>query len=157
MGRLPFEDRSEASWTATQMLDRHQEISRLLVLGLENKEIAERLGIHPQTVSLVRNSPIIKANTEELQSRANDKAVDLSVELAKDAIEARRIIVELMKDENEKSEVRLSAAKDIMDRTHGKAVTRIDSKTLNLTAEDLEGMKQRACEAGVCIRTNEAN
>lgn len=58
--------------------DHHQEIIRLLSMGYRPSAIAAELGVHPQTVSNIRNNPIAQAKIRELQGFRDDDAASIS-------------------------------------------------------------------------------
>ena len=73
-----------------KMWDNHHEIARLLVLGLNNAEIAERMGCTPQTVSNVRNSPVVQDKLAILHAVRDVATGDLASEIAEMAPMALR-------------------------------------------------------------------
>lgn len=140
-----------------QLNEKHHEILRLAMLGYSNVDIAERLSCTPATVSIVRNSGLGKQHASLLRAEADYSALETAKrirELAPDAIEA---IQQIMMDDEMPANVRLSAAKDILDRAGYGAPKQVNvsSTTLNLTGDDLEGLKaialQRAQANGMVI------
>lgn len=140
-----------------QLNEKHHEILRLAMLGYSNVEIAERLSCTPATVSIVRNSGLGRQQASLLKAEADHSALETAKrirELAPDAIEA---IQQIMMNEELPANVRLSAAKDVLDRAGYAAPKQVNvsSTTLNLTGDDLEGLKaialQRAQANGMVI------
>ena len=140
-----------------QLNEKHHEILRLAMLGYSNVEIAERLSCTPATVSVVRNSGLGRQQASLLKAEAYHSAFETAKrirELAPDAIEA---IQQIMMNEELPANVRLSAAKDVLDRAGYAAPKQVNvsSTTLNLTGDDLEGLKaialQRAQANGMVI------
>lgn len=140
-----------------QLNEKHHEILRLAMLGYSNVDIAERLSCTPATVSIVRNSGLGKQHASLLRAEADYSALETAKrirELAPDAIEA---IQQIMMNDEMPANVRLSAAKDILDRAGYGAPKQVNvsSTTLNLTGDDLEGLKavalQRAQANGMVI------
>lgn len=136
---------------------RHHEILRLALLGYSNVEIAKRVGCTPATVSIARNSNLGRQHAGLLKTEADRSALETAKrirELAPDAIEA---IQQIMTDEEVPANVRLSAARDILDRAGYAAPKQVNvsSTTLTLTGDDLEGLKtvalQRAQANGLVI------
>lgn len=137
--------------------EKHHEILRLAMLGYTNVQIAERLSCTPATVSTVRNSGLGRQQAMLLKAEADHAALETAKrirELAPNAIEA---IQQLMSNEEVPSHVRLSAAKDILDRAGYAAPKQVNVSSTNLTlsGEDLEGLKaialQRARANGLVI------
>lgn len=60
-----------------EVREHHVEIARRLVLGQRPVEIASALGITPQTVSNVRNNPVVKELVIALQNERNDNTQDV--------------------------------------------------------------------------------
>lgn len=148
---------SGRAYQPKQLNERHHEILRLAMLGYSNVEIAERLSCTPATVSTVRNSGLGRQQTSLLRAEADHAAVETAKrirELAPDAIEA---IKEIMLDVDMPAHVRLSAARDVLDRAGYAAPKQVNvsSTTLNLTGDDLDGLKaialQRAQSNGMVI------
>lgn len=136
---------------------KHHEILRLALLGYSNVQIAERLNCTPATVSIVRNSGLGKQQAAIFKAVADQHALDTARrirELAPDAIEA---IQEIMNNEDTPANVRLNAARDILDRSGFAAPKQVNvsSTNINLTGDDLEGLKaialQRAAANGLVI------
>lgn len=131
-----------------QLNERHHEILRLAMLGYSNTEIAARLSCTPATVSIVRNSGLGRQQTSLLRAEADHSALETAKrirELAPDALEAVR---EIMMNEDMPANVRLSAAKDVLDRA-GFAATKqvkVSSTNVHLTGDDLDSLKTIALE-----------
>ena len=144
-------DGPKKGWQIAEMWDNHHEIARLIVLGMNNQQIAEKLSCNPQTVSNVRNSPVVKDKIALLQAARDCNCVELSAEIAEmGPIALKRIREALETGQVLGKEVNaatlLKEANNVIDRVEGKAVQRIESKNLNatLTLEDIEAIKQRA-------------
>lgn len=135
-----------------EMTEFHHEICRRLLLGQRNKEIAECLGCTPQTVSNVRNSPIVKHRLRELTVQRDVAAVNFSAEVQARAERAFKIVDEALNDETGEVPLmmRLKEANNILDRVE--RVEGIGQRNVHfhahLTAEDIENLKQRALAVG---------
>jgi len=144
MGRLAF-DRSEREMPELEKLqDQHREMARLMVAGLGNKEIAEKTGYSPQMVSLVRNSTIVREHVEKLQAGRDSSAVSIAGSLRRLSPEALGVVHDLMIDPEVSSAVRLSAAKDLLDRAGHAPVRKISVGVGTLTQDRIEELKRRA-------------
>lgn len=84
----------------TALHDQHHHMARLLVLGYSNVEIAKLLGITPQTVSNIKNSPIVLAATDELAGKADEEAVDIRKEIAEFAPKCVEALKEVIENED---------------------------------------------------------
>lgn len=140
-----------------QLNEKHHEILRLAMLGYSNVDIAKRLSCTPATVSTVRNSGLGRMQASLLKAEADHSAIETAKrirELAPDALEAIQM---LMRDEEAPAHVRLSAAKDLLDRAGYAAPKQVNvsSTHVSLSGEDLEGLKaialQRAQMNGLVI------
>ena len=139
------------SWRPKQLWARHHEIKRRLLLGQSNKQIAEALGIHPQTVSWVRNSPVMQKALKELNQKRDEAAVDLKnqiMELAPLAIKHYRRCLEDETNEVYSTTQQLKIAGDVLDRSglSPKQVNRHEHLHAYLNAADIEEIKRRALE-----------
>lgn len=105
---------------------RHKEILRRVVRGEKNVEIADALGLHVMTISMLTRSPVFREEVAKLQGKIEERYIDKASEPLKGpGDEARKIleqaqpdaasaITELLMSENER--IRLSAAQDILER-----------------------------------------
>ena len=136
-----------------QMWDNHHEIARLLVLGMNNQEISERMNCSPQTISNVRNSPVVQDKLAILHAVRDVATGDLAHEIAEMAPMALKRIREVLETgqvhgQTASAAVIMKEANNLLDREMGKAVQRIDSRNVNTTLgpSDLEAIRQRAAE-----------
>lgn len=133
----------------TEIRSRHREIVRLAVAGMKGTEIAEHLNIHKQTVSNVLNNPIILRQIKMLQD-AKDASAGEATTLDKLRPYAVSALGDLVLDVDEKAKaVRLNAAKEILDRTDGKAVQHHEIKQTSVILEQIQILKERARKEGV--------
>ena len=147
--RIPGEPKK--SFEATQMWDRYHEIARRVTLGQKNTEIANALGVTPEMVSYVRNSPLVQEKITELQVRADNETVDVSKRIKNLAPHAIKLLEDLIvsgKIENEKipARIRLKHAESVLDRAGHAAPKEVRSLNLHghYTSEELEEIKARA-------------
>lgn len=148
---------SQPGYKLTEIRSSHREIVRLAVAGLKQVEIADRLNVHKQTVTNVLNNPIILKQVKMLQD-AKDASAKKSTTLDDLRPHAVDALEDLVLDVDEKAKaVRLNAAKEILDRTDGKAVQRHDIKQTSIILEQIQILKERAREAGVLPTENSEN
>jgi hypothetical protein len=138
-------------WQVSEMWDMHHEIARRIILGENNQEIASALDCTPQTISNVRNSPVVKDKLSIMRAARDADTVDLSkdiLELAPIALAKIREALEtgMVLGKEVSSVSLLKEANNLLDRHMGKAVTRVESHNLNatLTLEDIERIKDKA-------------
>jgi len=136
-----------------KMWDQHHEIARRLVLGQKGIDIATDLGVTKETVSAVRNSPIVKEKLAILHAARDAGTVDLAREIADLAPLALKRIKEVIETgqvhgREASAAVIMKEANALLDRELGKAVQRVDTRGVHahLTGEDIERIKSRAME-----------
>lgn len=135
-------DRNTNTTVAT-LRERHREIARLMCVGFSSKQIAELLGIHSQTVYLVKNSPAFQSMLSELSAGRDADAMRLNTKLRMLAAQGLDRLQEIADDPEFKDYQFLhSLAKDALDRSgHG-----VISKSVNLnastTAEELAKIRE---------------
>lgn len=139
------------------MWEQHHVIARLIAAGRRNGEIAEIVGCTPQTVSNVRNNPQVQAMIKGLMSKADEKAIDIAVQIKNIAPKAVEVLQELMEGgDGVSAAVRCSAAKDILDRIGArKAPAPVANLHMHLTADDIKQLKERAKLGGVVASESE--
>ena len=138
-------------WQIAEMWDKHHEIARYLVMGYSNEDIAKLVGVTAQTISNVKNSPVVQDKIAVMRAVRDVECMDLQKEIASLA----PIAIKRMREALESGTVLgkevnavaiLKEANSILDREMGKAVQRIDSRntSMTLTLEDIEDIKNRA-------------
>lgn len=150
-------DKNRKGWQVAEMWESHHEMARMILLGHNNIEIGETLGVTPQQVSNIRNSPVVKDKLTIMKAARDVGAIDLSREistLAPIALQAVREALETGKvNGKEVSAIGiLKEANGILDREMGKPTQRVETRNLHghLTMEDIDRIKNRARElAGV--------
>ena len=65
----------------TATTDRHNEVARQAAMGVPTKEIAESVGIKPNTVSKIRHKEGVEERIEELQGGRDKAVVQLQEEM----------------------------------------------------------------------------
>jgi len=109
---------SEASEEIKVLLPRHRALLRLIVLGRTLSDAAEELGYSVSRASVIVNSPVFIAEQEKMEKELDEKTVESTAEVREDikraAVEAARVLREELKSDS--GPVRVSAAKDILDR-----------------------------------------
>lgn len=142
---------------------RHHEMLNLSALGMKHKDIAEALGVTPQTVSNTMNSTLGKVRTEELREQRNAVVCDVMAEITSLLPECIQVYRQILtskplapgedKDEDGnplpqpqvaslalKKQVADTLVKDIAGYVAPKQVD-LRSMSLHLTGDDLEQIK----------------
>jgi|SaaInl7_150m_RNA_FD_contig_21_1030003_length_540_multi_7_in_0_out_0_1 hypothetical protein len=133
--------------TLTTMKAHHQSMGRLHFEGFTTAEIAQQTGFKPDTVRSVLKSPLVSSYVAGLQDRADMNALAVKRRLAEMAAPALDVIDELLLPnigENVPPSVKLSAAKDVLDRTGYKPPERHEHLLAVFTGEDIANLKQNA-------------
>ncbi len=133
------------------MWDAHREILRLAVTGMQHVDIAATLGVTPAMVSYTMNSPIAMREMENLRAARDLDAVDVAKRIQEVAPIALQTLETLLCNGNDP--IKFKAATDILDRAGHAAVRtlRTESLSVHLTKDDIEDIKNRAKEIGLCV------
>lgn len=138
-------------WQVAEMWENHHEIARRIILGENNKEIAEALGCSAVQVSNVRNSPVVKDKLA-VMAAARDAG---TIELAREIQDLAPIAILRVKEALESGTVLgkevsaagiLKEANTLIDREIGKPTQRIDTRNIHghFTLDDIDQIKQKA-------------
>jgi len=147
-----------------KMWEVHQEITRLIFLGMKNEEIAERLSVSPAMVSYTRNSQVIQDKLELMKGARDAEIIDLGKEIRAKAPKALKLLEEIVDGKEVNGQLpginlRAKTAENWMDRAGYPA-----QKTgggvhfhAHFTADELDDIKKRAKESGIVIDVGENN
>ena len=139
-----------------RLWDRHHQIIRLIVMGLQNKEIAEYCNCSPQLVSNIRNSQAAQGRIQELRDNLDNQVLSIQEKIKEGAEKAIDLVLKAM-NEGEIDDVpvsvsqRISIAQNLLDRAgHGATQKgQVQHLHAHLTSTDIEGIKKRALEVGM--------
>lgn len=130
-----------APWT--RMKARHYEIARLLFLGKNHTDIAARMDMTPNNISLLANDPKIMAEVERMRDLAFSRTV---AERLKDiGPESMDVIEEAVLGKLDmKVEKRVEIAQWVVEKLDGKATQKVDvaSSTLDKFMSVLTEMRE---------------
>jgi len=115
-------------WQVKKVTPIVREVLLLKASGLTHKEIASTLDRTPQWVGLVCRSPLFKLELKRLQQKLEGTFVDIKKEAMQvDAeVGVLRRLGELVEKADTDS-VRVSAAREILDRAYGKPVQHVEA------------------------------
>jgi predicted transcriptional regulator len=152
MGRPSTGERKYAVQT---MWDVHREVLRLAVTGMHQVDIAATLGVSPVMVSYTLSSPIAKREMENLRAARDLDAVDVAKRIQAIAPIALQTLEDLLCTGNET--MKFKVATDVLDRAGHAAVRtlRTESLSVHLTKDDIDEIKNRAKEIGLCVQDEE--
>ncbi len=81
------------------------------------RQASEMAGLHPQTLSVYRDSPQVRNLVASIDERIEQGILDIAKLRAELGVRALRNIAEVMEDTSLKAEIRLKAAVDLADRS----------------------------------------
>lgn len=124
---------------------RHHKILQLHATGkFNNKEIAEMLGITPQTVCNTINSQLGQRKLQHLYSDGDEAVHDLLDEIQSIAPIALAELEEALLSDEVSRDTRISVAQDILDRAGYGKTKNVNLRKKEVTDDDIEKAKERA-------------
>jgi hypothetical protein len=144
-----FSPTGSNSYDIKRVWAHHHEILRMVVLGKSNVEIAESLNITPQTVSNVRNSPLVADILKKLMHERDEETVNISKRIEEFTPVAVRLLEEVIAGNIPGASIALRAkyADRHLARTGYGVVTKVQSLHGTLSKDDIEDIKARAVRA----------
>lgn len=140
------------SYDLKRLFGRHRQICRLFVLGgMKGIEIAQVMGIVPQTVYNVLGSELGVKLCKELSSGLDDEMVEVQQRLQELSPLALDIIEETMLDEETSQPLKVKVADSILNRAGHNPAVKIEQRSMSLKidADFIKEIKQRANELKV--------
>ena len=126
----------------------HDEIARRILLGQKSKIIAEALSCSVQTVSNVRNSPIIQDKLAIMRGARDAYTVDIARDIQEFAPEALKVLKQIVGGKgigaSASPALRAKEANNWLDRAGHGAVKKEAVVHRHLTSEEIEAIKERA-------------
>lgn len=150
MGRHTTQN-AEPKYSIGQIWDIHREIMRLAVSGMKQSEIAYELGVTEAMVSYTLNSPIVRRQMDFMRAARDGESIDVGKRISELAQRAVEVVGELLDDSL--PNIRLSSAKDILDRAGYSPIKRIQAEvhSTHFTSDEIASIKQRAREIGLVV------
>jgi hypothetical protein len=145
------QDGASRQYEVKEIWFQHQEIIRLIVLGYGNIEIAEITGYTPQTISNIRNSPVVRERVAELQGELDYRTLDIMERVRQFepvALEHLELIIR-GKVPGVSAGLRARTCENYLSRAGHGTVQKISSVSASLTREDIEALKERAKQAAL--------
>jgi len=154
---VPHSDRR--TFEVDKMWDIHHEISRLILLGLKNTEIAQRLGVSDAMVSYTRNSQVVKDKIEIMQGARDAETLDVMAEIKKKLPAVLKLLSDVVDGtpgtigELSSPSLRVSTAEKWLNRAGFPEQKPGVSMHLHghFNAQDIEDIKKRAMESGQVV------
>lgn len=156
MPRVPTGRRK---YNITHMWQHHHEILRLVLLGHKPADIAQLLGVTPQTVSNTVNSPLGRAKLALMRAERDQNSVNVAAvikDLQGNALDVVAEFVDPEKGKNKDDRLRLKAAFDLLDRGGHAAPKVIQAQHMHavIQPQDMVEIKRRsdaARQAGLIV------
>jgi len=137
------------SFEPKRLWGKQKEILRLIASGLyTRKEVAEMLGVTPQTVTNITRSELGRSMLQMMDGASDHEVVTTVAKIRALAPIAAMVQEEMLLDDDTSPALRNAVANKILDRTLGAPIARSMSISVSagLTMEDLNSIKQRARE-----------
>ena len=150
---------SERKYDIKALWEKHAEITRQVVLGRTNVDIAESIGCTPQTVSNVRNSPLAKAKIETMSEQRDEETVSIAARIEQFAPVALGLLEEIVNGKVPEASIALRAkvASSHLGRAGYGEVHKAHILSQHLSREDIERIKLRAVSAAQSAGVIEAS
>lgn len=147
------------TWKVSELWEKHHEIIRLLLIGLSNVAIADRMGMTTTQISNIKNSPIVQERLSLLKAERDCKAIDLSKDIMELAPQSLDLLGKVIRGEDlgdgtkATTGLRVKVAESNLDRAGYGAIRRVQTQNEHLfyTKEDIEELKQRALVEGQVV------
>ena len=146
---MPYKEEGNERYDIKRLWGQQKEILRLVASGLyKNKDIADIVGVTPQTVSNIINSALGKQTLEILNGAADSEMVDLMVKIRALAPIALTVQEDILLDEDTPKRLKTDIANKVLDRAGYAPISKNMNLNLNagLKREDIEAIKKRAKE-----------
>jgi len=146
------------TFEVSHMWEIHQEITRLIFLGMKNVDIAERLGVTKDMVSYTRNSKIVQDKLKLMHGAKDANTVDLAKKIKEFAPRALKLLEEVVEGTGlgaaASPALRVKTAENWVDRA-GYPAQKAGQGGLHLhahfTANEISEIRKRAEESGIVI------
>ncbi len=134
-----------------EMWEKHHEIARRLLLGEKNVDIARALNCTPESISSIKNSPVVQDKLTVMRAARDAGTIDLSKEI----MDLAPIAIKRVREALESGEVMgrelsaagiLKEANGILDREIGKPTQTINTKNIHghFSMEDILKIREEA-------------
>lgn len=135
------------NYSVEKIWDHHHEIVRRLALGQRPRQIALDLDVSVQTISNVRNSPLVKQQLAMLHAVRDVETTEVARQILEVAPKAIRVIEDMLDDEEQKADVRLRAALGTLDHAIPRRSVQLNVDQ-HLNEDDMNDIKKIALERG---------
>jgi len=131
-----------------QLWEIHSEMIRMIVLGQSNDEIGEQTGYRSNTVSLIRNSPLVRERVEVFKNALDARTLDIAKRIQETAPKALKLLEEIIEGKVEVPvAIRAKYASEHLDRAGYGPLRKTVSLNGQISKEDMDRIKERALNA----------
>jgi transposase len=110
-----------------KLTEKHKQIAKLAAAGVMKKEIAERVGVHPNTITRVLKNPFVREMIDGMQRTVQQETISNLVEAFNEAASAAfKQLMELM--QSGPPAVSFRASESILDRSQTAPKPQIHAK-----------------------------
>ena len=99
-------------WEPQKLTPRHREIMRRLLEGAPRLVIAEEMGLHPQTITILTTSKLFQVEMAKMESEADFQVIRRAEDLSHEALDTLKNMMRFARSEA----MKLRAADSILDR-----------------------------------------
>ena len=135
----------------SKIWESHAEITRRILLGQKNTEIATAIGCSSMTVSNVRNSPVIQDKLAVMSGARDAYTVDIARDIQEFAPKALDLLKNIVLGKgigaNASPALRAKESNNFLDRAGFGAVRKEQVLHAHLTSEEIDQIKERAMGA----------
>jgi len=135
-------------WQVGKVWELHEEIARRVLLGQKNTQIAKAISCSPQTVSNVRNSPVVQDKLAVMRGARDAYTIDIARDIQEFAPEALSLLKNVVKGvgsgANADVSLRARTSESMLDRAGFGAIKKEARVVQHLTSEEITAIKERA-------------
>ncbi len=152
--RIPL-GQPRKTFEVKEMWDKHLEISRLLLLGMSGRDIAEQLGVTEVMVSYTKNSRVVKDRLAIMRSARDADTIDLAKRINDFGPTCLNLLEDIIKGKGEGVDANLGMRAKYADKHLGRMghgeIKKLQQASVHLTPDEIEEIKDRAKNSGVVI------
>ncbi len=138
------------TWQVGHLWEMHHEVIRLIMLGMQNKDIAERLDVTPEHISGIRNSKIVQDRLVLMTAARDVDTIDIAKDILKIAPKSLKLLEDIIGGEGQGKDatigLRARVAESNLDRSGFGAPKKVIGIHAHghYTGEEIEELKRRA-------------
>ena len=129
----------------------HHQVARFAVMGYNNRQIGEILGLSAHRVSVIKNSPMIIRLMEMLKSQADQDVIDIRKQIQEFAPRALEVVKDVVENDQNSPGLRANYAMKMMGLAGHVAPKNVNvhSVNTNLSADQIKTIRERAAQIGM--------